>query len=354
MHIYHNLKGIEQDKIGTILHYTGSMFGIGAVYDDHKAIVKIDRLKQRDSGKGYILLMPDISWLDDYQLTPEIRVKRVLQQFWPGNLTVILEDKGNHFPHLSMNGTIAVRVPQDRLLCDYIKRMGKPLISTSINVASNQPEYKISSIKKEYNKWFDYGIVPKGVSKASNEPSTIISLHNNQLKIIRAGSIDEHLLRNAIIAPRLLFICTGNTCRSPLAEFYAKRKICEMGLTLRSTSAGFVSHGNPMAVNSSMLLSELDIPHKSHLSKIMEENDIKDSWLIITMTINHKDALLDVYPEAINKTFTLSEICGEEYCHPTCDIEDPYGLDISFYRSTFNLIKERVDCLLDKITKEER
>ena len=357
MKLFNKIKQIEnarQSLDGTILHFTGTMFGIGCTYDDLSSIKRIDQLKKRESGKGYILLLPDLSWLKRYDLIPSKRVFRVLQQFWPGNLTAILKDKSNLFKHISLEGNVAVRVPQDKLLRDFIRSLDKPLISTSINESKDKPESDLAQIKKNFASWFDCGVVPNGIKKASNEPSTIVSMIGNDLSCLRKGSLDFVLVRNAWLEPKILYVCTGNTCRSPLAEYYTRDKIEKEGLSFRTASVGFVSQGMPMAQNSSKLLTELGIDHRSHISRIIQPNDILDSWLILTMTSSHKEKILEMNPDTANRVFTLSEICGKEFCQQNCDIEDPYGLDIQHYRQAFDMIKKRIDYLIANIIGEEK
>lgn len=355
--IFNKLNKIKfsQSKRGeTVLHFTGSMFGIGCWGDDEIAVDKINKLKHREDSKGYILLIPNISWLDRFGISYSNKIKKILQQFWPGNLTVILNDENNNFSRITLDGKIAIRVPVDKLLRDFINTRNVPFLSTSINVSQEAAQYNLSEIKRNLNNWFDYGIVPSGINVAENAPSTIIKFKNNNLEYIRKGSIDSHLIENAWLKPKILFVCTGNTCRSPLAEYYTKFRIKEEKLNFRTASVGFVCSGNSMALHSSTILDELGIEHESHLSRIIELNDIKDSWLILTMAASHKKRLIEMSPESENRVFTLSEFCGKDFCQPDCDIDDPYGLDISFYRCTFDLIKERIDCLLKKISKEER
>lgn len=74
----------------TILHHTGSMFGIGCLVSDEATIQRICRLKQRDDSKGFIVLVPDVKWFEDMEIQIPERIIPLTKQYWPGNLTLVL------------------------------------------------------------------------------------------------------------------------------------------------------------------------------------------------------------------------------------------------------------------------
>jgi len=121
------------------------------------------------------------------------------------------------------------------------------------------------------------------------------------------------------------------------------------GLSYRIGSAGFFDSGVMISENSRVVLDENSIDASQHVSTQINEQLIQDSWLVLTMTTQHKLYLLDYFPNSINKVFTLSEFTGYKI-----DIDDPYGLDVYFYRETFKKIKDRIENLFDKLLKEEK
>jgi len=159
-------------------------------------------------------------------------------------------------------------------------------------------------------------------------------------------------LKYSIEKPLILFVCTGNICRSPLAEFYTRSLIELEDLPFRISSTGFFNAGVPISGNSRILLKEAGIDADRHVSSHINNKLIDNSWLILTMENDHKMKLIEINSDAEKKIFTLSEYCGEEFRRNSLDIEDPYGSDLSRYRITFDLIKERVDRLIN-IIKEE-
>ena len=96
--------------------------------------------------------------------------------------------------------------------------------------------------------------------------------------------------------------------------------------------------GNEISENSRLILKENGIDASKHLSTQISQKIIDETWLILTMTENHKKQLLTLSPNAIYKTFTLSEYTGFKG-----DIADPYKKDLATYRETFEAIKKRIE-----------
>ncbi len=356
MKTFHDFKDILtldwQDKV--FLHYTGNMFGIGCNAFSRKAVDRISKLKGREDQRGYIILIPDRSWLTDFGILTDPGIDRLLQQYWPGNLSVIFPDRQNRFSHISLKNNIAVRVPTDLLLREFLKRVKKPIISTSINLRDEPPLITLSAIKIQKEDWFDFALLPELFSDHKPVPSTVIDTSGEEINFLREGSIKFEDLQLSYEQPLILFVCTGNICRSPLAEYSARKLMIEKGLKFRIASAGFLQNNIKISTNSFKILYEQGIDSSLHLSRKLTQAIIGNSWLILTMENIHKEKLQLLEPNAAGRIYTLSEFCGSEFCDPDCDIDDPYGLDIESYRETYLTIEKRIVKLIEILQQEER
>ena len=143
---------------------------------------------------------------------------------------------------------------------------------------------------------------------------------------------------------KFLFVCTGNTCRSPMAEaiFNFSSKNEDFEAFSRGTSVFFEEPINPKAKS---VLESMGILGFNHVSKQISENDIENADAILTMTSSHKMLLKSKFPKYANKIFTLSEKAfGRDK-----SISDPYGQGTDVYMICAKEIEEAVVNLLEKL-----
>ncbi|MDN5347023.1 MAG: ribose 5-phosphate isomerase [Clostridia bacterium] len=152
---------------------------------------------------------------------------------------------------------------------------------------------------------------------------------------------------------KILFVCTGNTCRSSLAAVIAAQAAARQGFSpedIQIYSAGLAAvEGMPATPEAIQAAREMGLDLSNHRAAGLTGEMVKEAGLILTMTRGHKEALLKLYPEAQGKVFTLKEYVNPGSADP--DIADPIGRPLEVYRRTARELEELTSKLLEKVRK---
>ena len=130
----------------------------------------------------------------------------------------------------------------------------------------------------------------------------------------------------------IIFVCTGNVCRSPMAAglFYDKLVRANAAGSVRVRSAGtWALEGQPASAYALQVMAERDLDISTHHGRNLTQADVDDADLILVMTLRHKEAIAQDFDGTDGKVHLLSALAGPSY-----DIQDPYGGSIIEYRRT--------------------
>ncbi|HHY81805.1 MAG TPA: low molecular weight protein arginine phosphatase [Clostridiales bacterium] len=145
----------------------------------------------------------------------------------------------------------------------------------------------------------------------------------------------------------ILIVCTGNTCRSPMAEGLLRSMLESRNAEgIQVGSAGIAALPGMMASNQAVkVMQEFGVDLESHRTRQVNKKLLQEADLILTMTEGHKNAIQSWEPSVWSKIHTLKEYAGME----EKDISDPYGLDDDAYRKAAREIREALEKIVDKL-----
>ena len=155
----------------------------------------------------------------------------------------------------------------------------------------------------------------------------------------------------------IVFVCTGNTCRSPMAEYIFRKKAEELGLVkLKVCSAGTnAKKGDKINEKSAEILIDKGFDVVSFKAKPIDEKMLKQSLAIVCMTDVQRDMLMEMRWQVLraegeeeieNNVYSFSELAGYQ-------VMDPYGRDKECYRYVYELIAGGMSALIEKLLPQK-
>src|SRR5438034_9391646 len=147
----------------------------------------------------------------------------------------------------------------------------------------------------------------------------------------------------------VLFVCTGNICRSPLAASLLERALEERGLEVEVTSAGTGAwDGAPASEGAYLVGLERGLDLSGHRARLLTREIVEDADLILTMARHHRARVDELGGEG--RVFVLGEYGGRE--GEEAEVSDPFGGDLEVYRDTVAELEALIDATVERLVKE--
>jgi protein-tyrosine phosphatase len=340
------------DEGGLVVFPTETVYGI-ACRAEKKSLERLDNLKQRNLEKRYTLHIGSKNKLTDFVANLSLPAKKLVKNAWPGPLTIIFEIAENEIKALTekhsaeivellyKNNTIGIRCPDEPIGCALLNLCKFPVVAPSANLGGQPPATEGMQAFEQIGEFVDI-VINAGTCKYEKS-STVAQISPAGLKILRIGAYSERQIRK-MYNVSMLFVCSGNTCRSPMAEGLARKKIAEklgcnidqledMGYKIESAGV-FAVKGFAASDGSIRFCASKGVDISHHQSQRLTVEKIKNADYIFAMSNGHKDAIIQLCPEAEQKSMLLKD--GEE-------ISDPIGGDYEAYAACGQMIEEAVN-----------
>ncbi|MBL8862998.1 MAG: Sua5/YciO/YrdC/YwlC family protein [Planctomycetes bacterium] len=325
---------------------TETVYALAARADLRAGIENLARAKGRGTELGPTWHVPSSAALDAFpRVSPMAR--RLAQRYWPGPLTLVLPGVPAGLELAARDGWTGVRAPAHPFTAGLLAAASFPIVLAGAQRPAEPPATEADVVLARFDG--RVALVVDGGPARLRESSCILRLGRGRFDLLREGLFTLEQLR-AAAGLRIAFVCTGNTCRSPMAEALARRLLAErlettpgrlgdMGFELASMGV-FARPGDPASKGALAAMAEDGIDLAEHRARAAIPEVIARHDRVYCMTRSHREALLALLPPGKAAHVDLLDPRG-------ADVPDPFGGGRNEYRAAADRIAGALRARLD-------
>ncbi|MEI8349754.1 MAG: L-threonylcarbamoyladenylate synthase [Candidatus Omnitrophota bacterium] len=315
---------------------TETVYGLAALPEQKSAVERLYTLKQRPSGQPFTIAVGDSEKASQgYFITLPPFGYRLIEKFWPGPLTII---------YYSPQGEkVGVRVPAHPVIREILRQLKGGVYLPSANINGAKESVSAPEVEAVFGNKID--LLVDGGESLYKKSSTIVDLTYSPFKVVREGVVAERQIIETFIKKRILFVCTGNSCRSPMAQFLLEKYLDRAKPYLQGRHE-IISRGTStvggLRLSSAVediLLEQEEMRIDNFSSRRIDRRIILSSDFIFTMEDSHTDYILRLEPTVEGRVFGLKKFLPAQLEH---DIPDPIGENFEVYQKVYGIIKKAI------------
>jgi protein-tyrosine phosphatase len=337
---------------------TETVYGIAAASWMTEAVDRLIHCKGRPENKPLTLALSAPEQAKDWLVHMGSVARRLSRRCWPGPLTLVSKEGVSEglaaqlppavLRHVSPEGALGLRVPAHDAVLEALDQLPGSIILTSANRSGEPDALQANEIPATVLESLDV-LIDDGPTQLGT-PSTVVEAEGNTWKILREGAISAAALAQRA-ACMVVFVCTGNTCRSPLAEGLFKKLLSEQlgcrpdALSSKGfdiSSAGLAAFpGGEAAPEAITVGGEWGVDLRKHASRVLTPSLAHQADWIVAMTESQRVLLPEFVPGSEAR---LRLLCAEG-----TDVADPIGCDLEVYRQCARQIHSGLQRLVPEV-----
>lgn len=322
---------------------TETVYGLAVRADHKEAMARLAELKEERGDKPYSIHIADFEDLDELVSEVPAGCRQLAEKYWPGPLTIIIPDGGTG---------VGVRMPAHQVAREVIRRSGVRVICPSANPSNQEPATSAEAVLKYFQGRLEL-VIDAGPTLIKESSTVVVFKNHLEWEVVREGLISRRMIANTV-CQTVLFVCTGNSCRSPIAEHLCRRylaqalgceesKLQEQGYRVISggTAAFPGGHASQHAID---IMKDGGYDLNDHMTRSVTPEMVDQANWVIALARRHQESITSLMPNAAGKVRML-DLSG-------LDVEDPVSGDERDYRECVktidHLIKELIPFLLGR------
>lgn len=182
---------------GIVIFPTETVYGIGTNAFCERSVKKIYEIKNRPDEKAVSILLNNIEQIENYAIINNEIERKIIQNFMPGPITIILERKKEILDHVATGkNTIGIRIPSNNIILSILQKLDLPIVAPSANISGQPSGVMLEDIIEDFKNKVDICI--DGGKCDISESSTIVQVIDGKVEIIRQGKITKQEIESVL------------------------------------------------------------------------------------------------------------------------------------------------------------